>query len=119
MLIWAMFDCRYKLDQIGVRWHKLEGSEEKKRVMNHNPGDWMKLQATKFPSVDYFVGRELQNSNQEGSSQLDGDPSDWIINCSNSSRNSRLQILKNPVDWMMIQAIGLINRNQAESPRAF
>ena len=34
-------------------------------------------------------------------------------------RNSRLQILKNPVDWMMIQAIGLINRNQAESPRAF
>ena len=31
MLIWAMFDCKYKLDQIGVRYHKLEGAKEKKR----------------------------------------------------------------------------------------
>ena len=31
MLIWAMFDCRYKLDQIVVRYHKLEGAKEKKR----------------------------------------------------------------------------------------
>ena len=31
MLIWAIFDCRYKLDQIGASWCKLEGAEEKKR----------------------------------------------------------------------------------------
>jgi hypothetical protein len=30
MLIWAMFDCRYKLDQIGASWCKLEGAKEKK-----------------------------------------------------------------------------------------
>jgi hypothetical protein len=30
MLIWAMFDCRHKLDQIGVKYHKLEGAKEKK-----------------------------------------------------------------------------------------
>ena len=30
MLIWAMFDCRYKLDQIGVRYHKLEEAKEKR-----------------------------------------------------------------------------------------
>ena len=30
MLIWAIFDYRYKLDQIGVRQHKLEGAKEKK-----------------------------------------------------------------------------------------
>jgi hypothetical protein len=34
MLIWAMFDCRYKLDQIGVKHHKLEGAKEKKRGAN-------------------------------------------------------------------------------------
>ena len=26
-----MFDCRHKLDQIGVRYHKPEGAKEKKR----------------------------------------------------------------------------------------
>ena len=31
MLIWAMFDYRYKLYQIGVRYQKLEGAKEKKR----------------------------------------------------------------------------------------
>ena len=31
MLIWAMFDCRYKLDQIGASWCKLEEAKEKKR----------------------------------------------------------------------------------------
>ena len=31
MLIWAMFDFRYKLDQIGVSCCKLEGAKEKKR----------------------------------------------------------------------------------------
>jgi hypothetical protein len=30
MLIWVMFDCRYKLDQIGVSYYKLEGAKEKK-----------------------------------------------------------------------------------------
>ena len=30
MLIWVMFDCRYKLDQIGANWCKLEGAKEKK-----------------------------------------------------------------------------------------
>ncbi len=34
MLIWAMFDCRHKRDQIGVRYHKLEGVKEKKRGVN-------------------------------------------------------------------------------------
>jgi hypothetical protein len=51
----------------------------------------------------------------EESSRLDGNPGDWI-NCPESSRNSRLQKFKNLVDWMMIQPIGLINPNQAESP---
>ena len=31
MLIWAMFDCRYKLNQVGASWCKLEGAKEKKR----------------------------------------------------------------------------------------
>ena len=34
MLIWAMFDYRYKLGQIGVRYHKLERVKEKKRGAN-------------------------------------------------------------------------------------
>ena len=31
MLIWAIFYCEYKLDQIGASWCKLEGTKEKKR----------------------------------------------------------------------------------------
>jgi hypothetical protein len=34
MLIWAMFDCKHKLDQIEVRDHKLEGVKENKRGAN-------------------------------------------------------------------------------------
>jgi hypothetical protein len=34
MLIWAMFDCKHKLDQFGVKYHKLEGAKEKKRDAN-------------------------------------------------------------------------------------
>jgi hypothetical protein len=34
MLIWAMFDCRHKLDQIEVKYHMLEGAKEKKRGVN-------------------------------------------------------------------------------------
>ena len=78
----------------------------------------MRLQATKFPSVNCTFRWELQNSNQEGSNRLDDYPGDWI-NCPESGRNSRLQEFKNLVNWMMIQAIGLINPNQAESPGAF
>ena len=29
-----MFDCRHKLDHIGVKYHKLEGAKEKKRGTN-------------------------------------------------------------------------------------
>jgi hypothetical protein len=50
----------------------------------------------------------------EESSRLDGDPDDWI-NYPESGRNSRLQFLKNPVDWMVIRATRLINPNRAES----
>ena len=34
MLIWAMFDCKHKLDQIGIKYHKLEGAKEKKICTN-------------------------------------------------------------------------------------
>ena len=44
----------------------------------------------------------------------DDDPGDQI-NCLESGRNSRLQEFKNSVDWMVIQATGLINPNQAKS----
>ena len=43
MLIWAMFDCRYKLDQIGANWYKLEGAKEKNRAIRHNPVDWIDI----------------------------------------------------------------------------
>jgi hypothetical protein len=92
--------------------------KRRKEVIKHNPvtglghpADWI----PRTPSVTAPLGGELQNSNQEGSSRLDGDPGDWI-NCPESGRNSRLQEFKNPVDWMVIQATGLINPNQAESP---
>jgi hypothetical protein len=75
----------------------------------------MKVQAPKFPPADCVFRWELQNSNHKEYNQLDGDPGDWI-NYSDSGRNSRLQFLKNPVNWIVIQATGLINRNQAESP---
>ena len=34
ILIWVMFDCRHKLDQIGVRYYKLEGAKENKKCAN-------------------------------------------------------------------------------------
>jgi hypothetical protein len=74
-------------------------------VLNHNLADWI-------------LRQKLQNSNKEGSSRLDDDPGDWI-NCLELGRNSQLQFLKNPVDWMVIQLTGLINPNQAKSPGAF
>ena len=94
-----------------------------KRVMDYNPVDWIGTSrrlgegppTNQFTSVNCIFRQELQNSNQEESSRLDGDPYNWI-NCSESSRNSRLQFLKNLVNWMVIQATGLINPNQAKSP---
>ena len=41
MLIWAMFDCRYKLDQVVASWYKLEGAKERKEVLNHNLVNWI------------------------------------------------------------------------------
>ena len=32
MLIWIMFDCRHKLDQIGVKYHKLKEQKRRKEV---------------------------------------------------------------------------------------
>ena len=59
MLIWDMLDFMYKL----------EGAEEKKRVIKHNSGDWIgtSRRLDEAPS-DCTFRRELQNSNQEGSS---------------------------------------------------
>ena len=79
MLIWATFDCRYKLDQIGVRYHKLEGAKKKKR------------------GAELDSKAETPKLKIEESNRLDGDPGDWI-NCPELDRNSKLQFLKNPVD---------------------
>ena len=75
MLIWAMFDCRYKLDQIGTSWCKLEGAKEKKRGAGP--------QSSRLDS-----GAETLELKIKESSRLDGDPGDWI-NCPKLGRNSR------------------------------
>ena len=31
MLIWVVFDSRYKLEQVRSSWNKLEGAKEKKK----------------------------------------------------------------------------------------
>jgi hypothetical protein len=55
MLIWTMFDCRYKLDQVGSSWCELEGAKEKNigarphlgayigtsRRLDHGPGTYI------------------------------------------------------------------------------
>ena len=97
MLIWAMFDCRYKLDQIGVRYHKLEEAKEKR--IGAEP------QSSRLDSKAETPKLKIDESNR-----LDGDPDDWI-NCPESGRNSRLQFLKNSVDWMVIQVTGLCYPN--------
>ena len=102
MLIWVMFDCKYKLDQIGVRYHKLEEAKEKK--IGVEP------QSSKLDSKAKTPKLKIEESNQS-----DGDPGNWI-NCPESDRSSRLQFLKNLVNWMVIQVTGLINPYQAESP---
>jgi hypothetical protein len=54
--------------------------------------------------------------------QILKDPVDWTVIqatgliVQNQAKNSRLQFKKNPVDWIVIQATGLINPNQTESP---
>ena len=60
-----MFDCRYKLDQIGVRYHKLEGAKEKKRGAEP--------QSSRLDSK-----AETPKLKIEESSRLDGYPGDWI-----------------------------------------
>jgi hypothetical protein len=98
MLIWAMFDCRYKLDQIGVRYHKLKGVKAKKRGaepqssrLDWHPVDWIGA-SSRLDSKAETPKLKIEESNR-----LDGDPSDWI-NCPESGRNSRHQFLNNPVD---------------------
>jgi hypothetical protein len=45
MLIWAMLNCRYKLDHIGV--DGTSWKEQKRRgVLKHIPVDWIGIQAT-------------------------------------------------------------------------
>ena len=63
MLIWIMFDCRYKLDQIGASWYKLEGAKEKKRGVESQSN-----------RLDSMV--ETPELKIEESSRLDGDPGD-------------------------------------------
>ena len=63
MLIWIMFDCRYKLDQIGASWYKLEGAKEKKRGVGSQSN-----------RLDSMV--ETPELKIEESSRLDGDPGD-------------------------------------------
>jgi hypothetical protein len=94
------------LEQVGGSWKELK---RRKKVLNHNPADWIGTSSRLHSKA------KTPKLKIEGSSRLDGDPSDWI-NCPESGRNSRLQFLKNPVDWMVIQATRLINQNQAESP---
>jgi hypothetical protein len=76
------------MEQVGTSWKE---QKRRKEVLDHNPVDW--------------IGT---------SSRLHGDSGDWI-NCSEAYRNSRLQEFENPIDWMVIQAIELINPNLAES----
>ena len=100
MLIWAMFDCKYKLDQIGIIQHKLEGAKKKKKIegLKHNPVDWIDIQQTGLGHpVDWVLKQKLQISRIQESSRLDDDLGDWI-NCLESDRNSRLQEFKNPID---------------------
>ena len=88
-------------------------------MLEHNLVDWIGTSIRLDWNPACWIPRQkLQNSNQEGSNRLDDDLGDWI-NCLESGRNSRLQEFKNPVDCMVIQATGLINPNQAESPEAF
>ena len=118
-----MFDCRYKLDYIGASWCKLEWAKEKKRGvkpqsswLDRHPVDWIGTSSKlDWNLANWILRQKLQNSNKEGSSRLDDDPGNWI-NCPESVKNSRIQINKDPVDWMVIQATGLINPNRAKSP---
>jgi hypothetical protein len=48
MLIWAMFDCMYKLDQIGASWKE---QKRRKEVLNHNPADWILRQKLQISRI--------------------------------------------------------------------
>ena len=50
---------------------------------------------------------------------LEHNPVDWIRTSSrldSEAETPKIQIKKNPVDWMVIQATGLIVQNQTETP---
>ena len=72
MLIWVMFDCRYKLDQIGASWYKLEGAKEKKRGAGPQSSrlDW-DIQQTRLKSSRMDSRVETPELKIEESSRLD------------------------------------------------
>jgi hypothetical protein len=87
MLIWTMFDCRYKLDQVRASWCELEGAKEKNIGAGHiqattlgHPGAWIMVQEPISPSFDLISVETLE-----------------------------FQIMKNSVDWIVIQVTRLIN----------
>ena len=80
MLIWAMFDFRYKLDQIGTSWCKLEGAKEKKRGA--------RPQSSRLDS-----SAETPELKIEESSRLNGDPGDYINN-PNQAKSPRGILMK-------------------------
>ena len=76
MLIWAMFDCRHKPDQIGVKYHKLEGAkreekrcklmfEKKKKNKAHKPKrpTWpLKPTSSHYPLYSHHTRLRLQGA---------------------------------------------------------
>ena len=59
MLIWAMLDCRYKLDHIRIDRSKREG------LLKHNPGDWIGTsRQLDEASIVWTFRREIHNSKQ-------------------------------------------------------
>ena len=79
MLIWAILDCRYKLDQVGASWCELKGAKEKKRGTGTQSSrlDW-DIQSPRSPPANCILEQKLQTSILEESSRLDANPGDWI-----------------------------------------
>ena len=91
----------------------MEGAEEKKGVIKHNLGDWIRTsrRLDEAPS-DCTFRRELQNSKSRRIQSTGLDPGDWI-NCPESGRNSRPRESRR-LDWT--QSTKSINPNQVETP---
>ena len=92
MIVWL---SRYRLDQVRARWCKLEEAKEKE----NRCWTWSRR-------LDWII-----QAPRPWSRRLSLLQSTHI-----SSRNSRIQILKNSSDLIVIQATGLIRQNQAETP---